>query len=314
MEALTPQSEGFQTFKRSLARIFHSNGVVVGAGFAIAPGYLITCAHVVAAALSLAADTQDAPEQPVELEFPLAAEGERVTGQVVEWLSHEVDINSPSISRPADIAILKLDRTPERITPVTVGEGAWGHPFRILGFPKGLSPGGWASGVLRDQISNGWVLLEDIKAQGYSIQFGFSGAPVWDETINAVVGMAVQAQLPKKNQPDPKVAFMLPTSQLRTVWSRIPEIAGWHQPSGEMQSQESTMTGSDVRDSSTPPSNRRLRGLQARLKDVSGEIDIAEEQLAATNNDVERKRQERQLDILYKRHDEIEQQINNLKG
>ncbi|TVR06200.1 MAG: serine protease [Phormidium sp. GEM2.Bin31] len=313
MEALTPQSERFQTFKRSLARIFHSNGAVVGAGFAIAPGYLITCAHVVTAALNLPADSQDSPQQPIELEFLLAAQGERVTGQVVAWLPYKVAIDAPSLANPADIAILKLDRTPERIIPVTVGEGAWGHQFRILGFPTGVPVGIWASGVLRDQMGNGWVSIEDIKAQGYSIQFGFSGAPVWDETINAVVGMAVQAQLPKKNQPDPKVAFMLPTSQLRMVWSRIPEIDSWDQPSGEMQSQESTMTGSDVRESSTPPSNRRLRGLQARLKDVGEEINIAQEQLAAMNNDVERKRQERQLEILYKRYDEIEQQINNLR-
>lgn len=314
MEELSPQSQHFKVFKRSLARIFHSNGAVVGAGFAIAPGYLITCAHVVAAALGLAADTQDSPEQSVELEFPLAAEGERVMGQVVEWLSYEVDINSPSISRPADIAILKLDRTPERIIPVTVGEWTWGHLFRIFGFPQGIDVGIWASGVLRDQMGNGWVSIEDIKAQGYSIQSGFSGAPVWDETINAVVGMAVQAKRPEKNQPDPKVAFMLPTSQLRTVWSRVPEIASWHQPSGEMQPQESTMAESDVRESSTPPSNRRLRGLQARLKDAGEDIDIAEEQLAAMNNDVERKRQERRLEILYKKYDEIEQQINNLRG
>ena len=299
MEALTPQSEGFQTFKRSLARIFHGNGAVVGAGFAIAPGYLITCAHVVTAALNLPADSQDSPQQPIELEFLLAAQGERVTGQVVAWLPYKVAIDAPSLANPADIAILKLDRTPERIIPVTVGEGAWGHQFRILGFPTGVPVGIWASGVLRDQMGNGWVSIEDIKAQGRRIEQGFSGAPVWDETIEAVVGMAVQAERPQKNQPNSKVAFMLPVSQLRTVWSRISEIA--------------IRIDSGVGASPTPPSNRRLRGLQARLKDVSEEIDIAEAQLAATNNDVNRTRLERQLETLYGRYDKIEREINNLR-
>lgn len=148
-------------------------------------------------------------------------------------------------------------------------------------------------------MGNGWVSIEDIKAQGRRIEQGFSGAPVWDETIEAVVGMAVQAERPQKNQPNSKVAFMLPVSQLRTVWSRIPEIA--------------IRIDSGVGASPTPPSNRRLRGLQARLKDVSEEIDIAEAQLAATNNDVNRTRLERQLETLYGRYDKIEQEINNLR-
>ena len=251
------------------------------------------------AALNLPADSQDSPQQPIELEFLLAAQGERVTGQVVAWLPYKVAIDAPSLANPADIAILKLDRTPETLTPVTVGEGAWGHQFRILGFPTGVPVGIWASGVLREQMGNGWVSIEDIKAQGRSIEQGFSGAPVWDETLEAVVGMVVQAERPQKNQPNSKVAFMLPVSQLRTVWSRIPGI--------------DIRIDSGVGASPTPPSNPRLRGLQARLKDVSEEIAIGEAQLAATNDDVSRIRLERQLEILYDRYNKIEQQIKNLR-
>jgi V8-like Glu-specific endopeptidase len=39
----------FQTFKRAIARIYNSNGAVVGAGFLISNQYLLTCAHVVTA-------------------------------------------------------------------------------------------------------------------------------------------------------------------------------------------------------------------------------------------------------------------------
>ncbi len=51
--------------------------------------------------------------------------------------------------------------------------------------------------------------MEDLKAEGYAIEQGFSGAPVWDETLEAVVGMAVAAD---RQQIEAKAAFMIPTS------------------------------------------------------------------------------------------------------
>jgi hypothetical protein len=63
----------FQHFEAAIARFYNSQGIVIGAGFLVADQTVLTCAHVVAAALGLA-DTQ--PERPtgiVELDFPLDA-------------------------------------------------------------------------------------------------------------------------------------------------------------------------------------------------------------------------------------------------
>jgi hypothetical protein len=84
----------------------------------------------------------------------------------------------------------------------------WEHTFRTIGFsiPEGV----WASGVLRGKNAEGWIQIEDTKNTGYSIQPGFSGAPIWDDNLQAVVGMVVAAD---KNT-NVKAAFCIPCELL----------------------------------------------------------------------------------------------------
>jgi len=97
-------------------------------------------------------------------------------------------------------------------------EEFWNHPFQVFGFPSKRDEGIWASGVLRDCLANGWVQMEDIKAQGYAVQPGFSGAPVWDEKLQGVVGMAVAAE---KKREDAKAAFMIPLAIMAQAWEEL---------------------------------------------------------------------------------------------
>jgi len=60
--------------------------------------------------------------------------------------------------------------------------------------------------------------IEDIKAQGHPVQPGFSGAPIWDEQVEGVVGMAVAAD---KKRDETKTAFMIPTSILTSAWGEL---------------------------------------------------------------------------------------------
>jgi len=49
----------------AIVRVFTSNGDVVGTGFFVGEKTILTCAHVIAAALDIAEDTPTAPEMPV---------------------------------------------------------------------------------------------------------------------------------------------------------------------------------------------------------------------------------------------------------
>lgn len=202
-------------FKGSIARLFHANGAVVGAGFLISPRYVITCAHVVTEALSIPPNTTEAPTGSIDLDLPLIAAGQKIKAQVVFWRP----MNPSAVAE--DIAGLKLEgELPNNVQPVQLitAEDFWEHPLRVFGFPLGHNDGVWATGVLRGELGNGWIQMEAVNVPGYRVEPGFSGAPVWDETLAGVVGMAVAAERQREGV---KAAFMIPTQVLSQAWSEL---------------------------------------------------------------------------------------------
>ncbi|MEM1167994.1 MAG: trypsin-like peptidase domain-containing protein, partial [Cyanobacteria bacterium P01_H01_bin.35] len=208
-------------FERSIVRIYSQSNQVKGAGFLVSENQVLTCAHVVALALGIDGRTAEMPTTEVKLDFPQVAPGEFLTAKVIFWLP----VN-PQVALE-DIAVLELTTIPNNISPVRLmtSEQYWGHNFRAFGFPMDKEYGVWANGVLRSGTANGWVQLEDIDNTGYALQEGFSGTPVWDESLEGVVGMAVAAD---KQRPDAKAAFIIPTKILMKAWPQLQErlIAG----------------------------------------------------------------------------------------
>jgi S1-C subfamily serine protease len=124
--------------------------------------------------------------------------------------------SSFSSDRIEDVAILELREQPhtfQQALSLLPAQTLWGHPFRAFGFPGGYDEGVWASGVIRDQRADGWVQIEDVKLPGYAVIQGFSGTPVWDERLEGVVGMVVEAD----SQAETKAAYIIPTSTLVQV-------------------------------------------------------------------------------------------------
>ena len=204
----------------SVARIYSKSGEVIGAGFLVATKHIITCAHVVAEALGIERETSEMPVAEISLDFPRVTPGHKLTANVIFW--RPIHPNPSTLEEfEEDIAILELrNLPPQAVRPVRLvtSEKLWGHPFRVLGFPEGQSNGVWASGLLREVIASGWVQLEDVKEPGYALQPGFSGAPVWDDELQGVAGMAVAAEM---NQLHVKAAFIIPVTQLATAWSKL---------------------------------------------------------------------------------------------
>jgi TolA-binding protein len=210
----------------AIVRICKSNGVVVGAGFLVSPKHVITCAHVVADALGISRDAQKRPTEVVYLDFPLIASEEKLTGRVVFWRPVPPK-GSTSVKGKEDIAGLELNGTvPETAQPVNliIEEDLRGHSFRTFGFPAGHDDGLEATGVLRGRQGTGWIQIEDVKETGVRLEPGFSGAPIWDEQLNGVVGMAVAAD---QKRPEAKVAFMIPIKVIASAW---PALAQWTIP------------------------------------------------------------------------------------
>ncbi|HAG84204.1 MAG TPA: serine protease [Cyanobacteria bacterium UBA12227] len=277
-------SDYLNAFKTSIVRIFHANGLVVGAGFLVSPQYVLTCAHVVAQALCIPENSIEVPTGLIELDFPLIAAGNKLKAQVVFWRA----VDSSVVGE--DIAGLKLEgELPDGIQPVRLvtGDDLWGHSIRIFGFPSGHNDGVWATGELRGEKSNGWVQMEAVNVPGYRVEPGFSGAPVWDETLSGVVGMAVAAERQREGV---KAAFMIPIKVLSQVWSEVVQL------------------------SQSPPINKpnlsRVQAIQAR--ELEKRLGILEKDYVDVYNQLNYTTNAEERNNLQRRLREFEQRLNEV--
>lgn len=200
-------------FTSSIVGILTTKGTIVGAGFLTAEKYILTCAHVVAQALGVPNNNPKAPVSTIYLTFPWIVHAENsaqmeLTGHVIFWRQ----VSNPS--KPgSDIAVLKLDSDPPEgccASRLVAEDDLWGHSFKTLGFPGASGNCASAKGIIRDKIPNGRVVIEDINTIGFTVTQGFSGAPVWDNQINGIVGMIVAAE----KYSDIRTAYMIPSTLL----------------------------------------------------------------------------------------------------
>ncbi len=283
----------FQAFKCSIARIFAIDNAVMGAGFLVSDRHLLTCAHVVAAALGVPNDTAVMPPELVEFDLPLLKAGQRVSGKVVFWQP----VNPGQVGE--DLALLEVDLgalpVGAQAVWLMVADEPWEHRFRIFGFPENGDDGIWASGVLREQQGAGWVQMEGLNAQGYAIEQGFSGAPVWDETLTAVVGMAVAAD---RQRTEAKAAFMMPTGILKQVGHGLNLAI----------EQPQLVTALSI------AQQGRLTLAENLVNSSMEDLAAAHNQLNYTISEVDRTKLKRQIEFLTQELDQAEDKFQQLKN
>jgi WD40 repeat protein len=209
-----PVAEAATTLQPAIVRLRDAKGDVVGAGFLIGPRHLVTCAHVVAAAVGRPGDRSFPTNAEVRLDFPLVEPDEEVLAKVVAWRWHEGRTG-------LDVAGLEVvGELPDSARPVRMVDASevWEHPFRTFGYPSRRNDGVWSTGRLLAPQAGGLVQMETPTEAGYRVGAGFSGAPVWDDDLGAVVGMAVAAD----RDPGVRAAYLLPARILTREW---PDLA-----------------------------------------------------------------------------------------
>ncbi|SCF28471.1 trypsin-like peptidase domain-containing protein [Micromonospora mirobrigensis] len=208
-------TEAIWSDSAGLCRIRGRSGQVVGTAFLVAADLVLTCAHVVTAALGGDRHDSGPPADPVCVEFPLVGVGGAEAGHcgtVVGWQPARLDGSG-------DTALLRLDRPapPQaRRVRLTLTEAVWGDEVRVFGFPVDLPEeyGVWVAAELRARQGAGWLQVES-SPQQRRIGPGFSGSPVWGPG-GGVVGMIVAAERANTT------AYLIP---VRTLVEAHPEIA-----------------------------------------------------------------------------------------
>ncbi|GAA3679386.1 serine protease [Streptomyces iranensis] len=189
-------------------------GDIGGAGFLITSELALTCAHVVCDALSLPRDAPRPDGVCLTVDLPLDGGGRgRASAEVEHWVPTGPDGRG-------DIAVLRLTAPIPGARPARMAEAdtVWEHAARVAGFPA-ISPGGvWHRGRLLGGTAEGWVQFAAADGEAAPVQGGFSGSPVWDEQLGAVVGMVTRAQVTGER----RQSFLIAT---RTIAQAVPELA-----------------------------------------------------------------------------------------
>ena len=199
----------------AVARILIGDGPeVAGTGFLIAPGVLVTCAHVINMALARDEKESTQPTQlaPITFQLPHSDEDEGdFTAWVFRWLPLEINRKVGKKKLPGDIALLAIDGAvgaqPLMLAADQLKKGA---ELIADGFPVDHPEGRTSEFKFTGTDSKDWPICA---ATGLlRTAAGHSGSPVFD-TSDLVVGMVVAIQTESTG-----IGFVMPSPQLRAAW------------------------------------------------------------------------------------------------
>jgi WD40 repeat protein len=195
--------------EHSLICIMGRNNTPVGAGCLLTERHVVTCAHVVSAAIGYDDYERVPPTQLVPLEFAFAGGTDAAVVEI--WWPVARDGEEPLDGR-ADLALLRLSSPPpEDVKPAKLADtdNIRYQNFETIGFPQGHRLGLPTNGVCGGRRRDKRIL---VRSQDVPIEPGFSGAPVWIEAYGAVGGILVERVL---DITQPRLAFVIPASLLR---------------------------------------------------------------------------------------------------
>ncbi|NKY96114.1 trypsin-like peptidase domain-containing protein [Nocardiopsis alborubida] len=176
-----------------------------GAAVLVAPGYAITCAHVVSEAVA-GSGAPAGPGSAVRLDAPRGLPGWEAAATVAAdgwWWEG---------SAPWDAAVLRLDR-PAPAPPAAPGRYRVGDRVRVLGFPRAEN-GLWVTGRTTGTGGSrfGYVQIDVDSRAGFTVLPGFSGSGVREERGNALLGLLCEAT------GSGRAGWMIPMEAIPRVW------------------------------------------------------------------------------------------------
>jgi len=198
-----------------LAILRRSDNKPAGVGFRVDDGLIITCAHVVEAALGhRSGDLIDPPEEKVTVRFSFLESQDECSASVVDWVPvYRGEIQNRPDSE--DIAVLRLDQSNRPPTnPIRLEAVIDGADVRSYGFPpqaqdQDSTKGRPEEGKLMGRETSRLWIIAGANNEEMLFEPGFSGSPVWDMSHKKYVGMMVLADQPEAAFPT------TPRAQLR---------------------------------------------------------------------------------------------------
>lgn len=206
-----------EMIRASIVRIRReSDQQVVGVGFLVDAGKktILTCAHVVNAAIGATAN-QTKPRALISLDFPFIDTERRFDARVTHFFPKKADNTD-------DIAVLEiLDDVPAdaRAVQLARAETYSGHEFGVYGFPQGFEEDSqYVEGKLQERLVNKRIQAVGMSNLGHFVEEGFSGSPVYDKELKAVVGMMMSIA----DEREKRVAYICPPDVIAGLYADLP--------------------------------------------------------------------------------------------
>ncbi|WP_329372391.1 hypothetical protein OG896_36870 [Streptomyces sp. NBC_00669] len=188
-----------------LARLTSADGGTAQAGALVDDRHLITSARAAAGQTPACAA---APGAQVLVEFPFTGEPTAHHATTVEVVE--------------GAALLRLDRpVPHTPAPLSAPPELYGHGFWVHGFPAGQPGARQEHGTLDGAAGPGGRWLQVTGPTGWRTDPGFAGSPVFDDDLDAVVGIIGWHDGPYRG------CHVLPVSAWLTRWPFLRARLGW---------------------------------------------------------------------------------------
>ncbi|MQY14941.1 hypothetical protein SRB5_51170 [Streptomyces sp. RB5] len=219
-----------------------------GAGLLCGPRHILTCAHVVSPAGRM-------PEGPVWIRFQNVDHDELLPATVVPEGWHPVSRGgSPHSTATADVAVLELAADPPPgagpAPLVRTSAGVWHHHFHSYGFPAKSGGGRPVSGTVVGPIGAQWLHLE--ATEGWTPEPGFSGAPVWDDQNDGVIGMLTAREKPGSAAAN-RATYAIRTEALAGYWPPLKPLVREPPPDERQAALQSRLALPLTADGNLPP-------------------------------------------------------------
>jgi hypothetical protein len=180
-----------------IARLYDNRGKIIGSGFLTSPKRLLTASHVILGSLD-ALEQLEENRLLVMFDLPLIAPGEKYPAKMIlpsKDVENRVRVEQSDFLD--DFVVLEtngIDFETNHKFAFQPATSLTGNRFWTFGFLDNYSDGMAVTGEILGPGLPGILQLQGDNPVNYFVQRGFSGSPVWDVELGAVVAMIVAAE------------------------------------------------------------------------------------------------------------------------
>jgi len=187
-----------------------------GLGLLVGADQVVTCAHVVNAALGRGLLEQGRPDESVlvQVEFPLLPATPVRLARVVAWTAPRGRDGGGDIAGLVLAEVAPAGAVPARFTASIPGPGM---RLRAFGYPGSPARGNgmWVDAELKGEVRGGLLQVESLSGQSVKAQPGYSGSPAWEHSGDKAVGLLQVAPLAAESERD---AYLLSPLAIAQAW------------------------------------------------------------------------------------------------